>query len=149
MRLYFDTSVIIQAVEGPELPEGRFSAVIAAAARTGLRVLTSELSLAEILVKPLQNHDIDLVIVYNSLLAGAEQNQIETLPVSREILGFAARVRNRKQGIKLPDAIHIATAEHAGCSHIFTGDKRWRGATSTALVDPNGVDITAFIEMLS
>ncbi|MFG1278346.1 type II toxin-antitoxin system VapC family toxin [Xanthobacter autotrophicus] len=149
MRLYFDTNAIIQAVEGADIPSGRFSAVVDAAAKTGLKVVTSELSLAELLVKPLREQDFKLIVIYNNLLAGTRESQLETLPVSREILGLSARIRNRKPKIKLPDAIHIATAEHAGCKFILTGDKRLEGATALGLVDPSSSDINAFIEMMS
>jgi predicted nucleic acid-binding protein len=44
-------------------------------------------------------------------------------PVTREILIEAARLRGLSR-IKLPDAIHAATALQKGCSSFLTNDDR-------------------------
>jgi len=42
-----------------------------------------------------------------------------------------------KQGIKTPDAIHLATAMLAGCNFVLTNDSAWRKASgvSVAVLD--------------
>lgn len=45
------------------------------------------------------------------------------LPVSREILVEAARIR-AGTALKLPDAIHVATARMCGCEVFLTNDTR-------------------------
>ena len=134
MQLCFDSNTLIAAVEGSNAA-AQASSTIAAAEITGVEtIITSELSLAEVLVKPLLDQDFALIVAYNSLLFGGTASRIRTIPISREILGRAASVRNQKAGIKLPDAIHI---EFTGCDQILTGDKRWverhrlRSLTST------------------
>lgn len=146
MRLYFDVNTIIELVEGPGASLDRFAGLLAGGGQTGAVVVTSELSLAELLVKPLRDQDLHLIIGYNNLLAGGTAGQIEAHPVSRDILGWAARVRNKKPSTKLPDAIHIATAEHAACDGIITADRRWRDATAIQLTDPADFDFATFIE---
>lgn len=111
--------------------------------------MTSEITLAEVLVKPLQQHDFNLIVAYNNLLAGRGVGQIETAPITREILGDAARIRAHKASVKLPDAIHIATAEIMQCDCIVTGDSRWSGATTISLEDFNRFNVLAYIEMFS
>lgn len=146
MRLYFDVNTIIELVEGPGASLDRFAGLLAGGRQTGAVVVTSELALAELLVKPLRDQDLQLVIGYNNLLAGGTTGQIEAHPVSRDILGRAVRVRNKKPSTKLPDAIHIATAEHAACDAIITADRRWRDATAIQLTDPADFDFATFIE---
>jgi predicted nucleic acid-binding protein len=83
--------------------------------------VTSELSLAELLVKPLRDGKLDAAARYQELLTDGEQ--LRVMPVSRDVLIAAARVR-AAQGIKLPDAIHLATAEHFHCATFLTNDRR-------------------------
>jgi predicted nucleic acid-binding protein len=47
------------------------------------------------------------------------------VPVSRDILVAAARLR-AETNMKLPDAIHIATAQITGCSYLLTNDSHLR-----------------------
>jgi len=42
-------------------------------------------------------------------------------PVSRDVLIAAARLR-AETGLKLPDAIHAATAQFTGCDQFLTND---------------------------
>lgn len=44
-------------------------------------------------------------------------------PVSRDVLLAAARLR-AEIGLKLPDAIHVATAQLTGCDQFLTNDAR-------------------------
>jgi hypothetical protein len=47
--------------------------------------------------------------------------------INQEVLSLSANIRAKRQGYKLPDAIHLATAYLNGCSHFFTGDLRLLG----------------------
>ncbi|MFG1348061.1 type II toxin-antitoxin system VapC family toxin [Xanthobacter autotrophicus] len=147
MRLYFDANTIIQIVEAQAFVADDFRDAAVSASGVGTTILTSELTLAEVLVKPLREQDFKLIVAYNNLLAGGAASQIRTIPITREILGLAARVRNKRMSVKLPDAIHIATAEFSGCDAVVTADKRWGGATEIKLTDPNEIDLAAFIKM--
>src|SRR6185295_6231339 len=73
--------------------------------------VTSELSLAECLVKPLQMGRADVVQTYQAFLQ--ESRFFSVVPISRELLAEAARLRAISR-IKLPDAIHAATALQRG-----------------------------------
>lgn len=121
--VYLDTNVLIYFVEGaePYLPvltplfgmfaDGRASAV------------TSELALAETLPKPLQAGRPDLVAIYEELLTSSAW--LTVLPVARSVLSDAARLR-AQLGLRLPDAIHVATAMVAGCGVLLSNDLRLR-----------------------
>jgi predicted nucleic acid-binding protein len=56
------------------------------------------------------------------------------LPVDRGIADTAASLR-ASHGLKLPDAIHIATGMVAGCAHYITGDAQW-ARTGISVIDP-------------
>jgi predicted nucleic acid-binding protein len=76
-------------------------------------VISSELTLAEILVKPLENMRIsgDTRRVNDYRLNIADKGSFQRIvPIGREVLEMAANIRASNKRIKLPDAIHVATA---------------------------------------
>ncbi len=83
--------------------------------------MTSEITLAECLVKPFADKDIFAVETYMALLG--EQPGLPVVPISRPILLSAAQLRAEMK-LKLPDAIHVATAKWAECSAFITNDRR-------------------------
>ena len=87
--------------------------------RGDVRAVTSELSLAEALVKPFQDRRADLQAVYIKAISAAPFSEVR--PVSRQVLIEAARIR-AGQKVNLPDAIHLATAQMAGCGVFLTND---------------------------
>lgn len=135
MKVYCDANVLIQALEGGEEPAKLLEAVFGAVEQKAITLVTSTLSLAETLQKPLERNDRKLVGAYAILLANDRSDFVHTIEVSRSILVDAAFVRIRKKSIKLPDAIHIATAERSGCDQILTRETRWDGATALPLID--------------
>jgi predicted nucleic acid-binding protein len=88
-----------------------------------LVAVTSELTLAEVLVKPYQLDRAELIQAYESFLEPDGALQIE--PVTASVLRDAARLRARSR-LRVPDAIHAATAVTAGCSALLTNDQDLR-----------------------
>jgi predicted nucleic acid-binding protein len=69
------------------------------------------------------------------MLSGRER--IQMLPVTRDILEQAARSR-AESTMRLPDAIHVATAQAHGCNVFLTNDGRIRapaGLTAITLAE--------------
>jgi predicted nucleic acid-binding protein len=120
VSIYLDTNALIQLVE--EGHEG-LSTLLEGGHNSGRRLVTSELALAEVLVGPMQSGTTHLADIYEELLAGSAL--IETIAVDRPILRKSAEIRATLGG-KLPDAIHIATAVHSGCSVVLSSDRRLR-----------------------
>lgn len=118
--IYLDANALIEAVE----KEGSTLLRSMTALRSlGYRLVTSELSLAEVLVVPVKINEPELISIYEALLGGTEL--IEVAPVSRSILRESAAVRART-GQKLPDAIHVATAVLTECGLLISSDKGLR-----------------------
>jgi predicted nucleic acid-binding protein len=84
---------------------------------------TSELTLAEVLAKPLEAERLDIAGVYEDMLTPSAW--LAVLPVDRETLIEAARLQSRL-ALRLPDAIHVATAVAAGCTAVVSNDRRLR-----------------------
>lgn len=121
LRHYLDTNAIIGMVEkAGEMSSGQRSLVLGIADGE-LEAETSELTLAESLVKPMADRDTALVERYLRVLA--PDSGIEVRAVSREVLVQAARIRAEKR-VKLPDAIHLATAQASGCDRFVSNDGR-------------------------
>lgn len=75
--------------------------------RGELRVVTSVLTLTEVLIHPIRKGDSGLADRYRQILLAAEY--VSTLPVSEAIAEEAAQLRAR-YGLRTPDAIQLATA---------------------------------------
>ena len=131
-RIYLDTNIFIYAIEGyPEyqsiltslfslFDEGTYSAV------------TSELTLAEVLIKPMKENKKEIQQLYEELLRPSDVLTIST--IDRQILIDAAKIRASSDAILLPDAIHLASARNQNCSSFITNDKRLRKIDSFQVV---------------
>ena len=121
--IYLDTNVIVYAVEGFDEHQAFLNALFQLFDAGAAFALTSELTLAEALVRPLQIGRQDVVDLYLDLLQGSER--LKVLPIDRPILIDAARQR-AALGIRLPDAIHVATAVAGACEVFLSNDRRLR-----------------------
>jgi predicted nucleic acid-binding protein len=121
--VYFDTNIIIYIVEGYPAQRVVMRDLVRALDDGLFRTLTSEMTLAEVLVGPFRAPNPLYEITYNAVLSG--QEKVEVVPVTREILVDAARLRAESR-MRLPDAIHVATAARHGCDIFLTNDNRLR-----------------------
>ncbi|MCV9937649.1 PIN domain-containing protein [Boseaceae bacterium BT-24-1] len=116
--VYLDANAIIRFVE---TDDDLFDSLLDHTRDGENRLCTSEFTLAEVLVLPLRENNIELLSVYETLFAA--DNEIDIMPVDRAILRRSAELR-ATLGNKAPDAIHIATAVLAGCSVFISSDLR-------------------------
>ena len=84
-------------------------------------VVTSVITLLEVLVHPLRRGDTVLAQQYRDILLSAEG--LTTILLSHDIAEEAARLR-AAHNIRTPDAIQMAAAIHAGASFFLTNDDR-------------------------
>lgn len=119
-RVYIDANVFIYAVEGFKKYAKLCPEILQSIEDMKIQAVTSELTLAEVLVKPLQQEKPDVVAIYEDLIQS--QFRLDVVPISRDILVTAAKHR-AITSCRLPDAIHIATAIVKNSAILLTADK--------------------------
>ena len=88
--------------------------------RGDFMVVTSTVTLLEVLVHPLRSNNRELATEYRDILLNS---RLMTLEVSNAIAEQAAQLR-ATHNIRTPDAIQISAALNAGATHFFTNDIR-------------------------
>lgn len=121
-RVYLDSNVFIAAYETQGAHSDHAWWLLDAIEQGALSAFTSELTLSELLVKPIERGETDLAQAYEDMISG--EGQFEVLAVTRDVLIRAAHLRASRRGLRLPDAIHLASAQIAGCAHFITEDER-------------------------
>ncbi len=94
-----------------------------ARADTGeIEIVTSALTLLEVLVVPLRANDSVLAARYDALLT--KSRGVHVVDLSRDQLRTAAQLRAQHAGLRTPDAIQLAAAISRGCRTFVTNDRR-------------------------
>jgi predicted nucleic acid-binding protein len=121
--IYLDANILIYAVEGTADFEAALIALLDASDLGAVRLTTSEFTLAEVLVGPRRTQNVEHSAAYELLLSSNQS--IQVIPVDRAVLRLCAEIRAAGKS-RLPDAIHLATAELAKSDYFFTEDQRIR-----------------------
>lgn len=117
--VYLDTNSIIYSVERIEPYRSLLLPVWGAAQAGNFAIVTSDLTLMEVLIKPLKDGNKLLEDGFRALLQRSAEVQL--LPITHAVLERAASLR-AAGSIKTPDAIHAATALLMGCNLFITND---------------------------
>lgn len=120
--VYLDANIFIYAVEGFPPAEVQLRGLFARFDKGELHAVTSELTLAEVLVKPIRDGKTEVQASYERLLQTT--GTLTIAPVTRAIIRQAAQIR-ASSSLKLPDAIHVASAMSSGCTTYLTNDSRF------------------------
>lgn len=120
-RVYVDAQIVIYAVERHPLYAPAILPLWQAVANGEAKVVTSELTLMEVLVGPIALDDPSLEVDFERLLLGPD---VEMVPVGQGALRYAAGLRAVNPSLRTPDAIHLATAVESGCTAFLTNDRR-------------------------
>ena len=137
-RVYLDTNVFIYALEGyPDFVD-ELTELFESLDEGNPRAVTSEVTLAEVLVRPFINGNIERQTAYQQVLQNSEV--LEVVTVGRDVLIEAARLRSVST-LRLPDAIHGATARLTGCETFLTNDRR--------LLAISGIEVILLSEMIA
>ena len=121
--MYLDTNPIIYLTEGNPVFKKSIAALFKAIEAAGARLISSELALCEVLVRPLRLNDLTLIATYEELF----DTLIDARPVTREVLLLTAQLRAEAASLKTPDAIHVATATLAEANVFVSADAGIRG----------------------
>ena len=84
-------------------------------------IVTSTVTLLEVLVLPYKNSMYDLANEYEQILC--KSNEIELISIEPEIAKYSAKLR-AQYNIRTPDAIQIATSISSKADYFLTNDKR-------------------------
>ena len=129
-KAYFDTNLFIYLIEkNPEF-EATVTTLIQHLDAMNCQIVTSELTLAECLVKPYATEDVQSQNHYQQGIQTTSFLQVE--PITRDILIKSAQLRAELNN-KLPDSIHLATAIEHGCD-IFVGNDKSLKANSEIML---------------
>jgi len=123
-RIFLDSNLFIYHFEDMGPRGERANAIFESISRRKDTVLTSALTLGEVLVKPIQTGDRELEARYREVL---REPEVEVLAFTRGAGEIFARIR-QDRAIKAPDAIQLATAASAGCDLFITNDDRLTSA---------------------
>ena len=138
-RLYIDTNIVIYAIEGLANYAAQVQPLLTAMNAAEVLVVTSELTLAETLVGPIKTNNLLIQQTYRSFLTTTAV--LEVVPISRRILEEAAQLRATSK-LKLPDAIHLATALQSQCDSFLTNDVVYKSLNLTQVKMLAEVDLT-------
>ena len=122
-RIALDTSVWIYHLEHHRRYHALSSTILTEVTEGRCRGIVSELTLLELLVRPLQLERQDLADEYEALLVHFPN--LDLIPLNREILLRAAMLRAR-YALRTPDALILATAFTCGASIAVTNDNAWK-----------------------
>ncbi len=89
-------------------------------------VITSELTLLEVKVKPLKTQNTALIAAFNAILR--DSPDVQMVAITRNVLEEAAVLR-ATLNLKTPDALHAASARQKKCSLFVTNDKGFKQIT--------------------
>ncbi len=130
-KVYLDTNVFIYFLDrNPDY--FRLVAPIIEAVESGLIIAcTGDVTIAEILVKPYQSVNLELVASIKAFFR--MENFLTILPHDAETFDLAAQSR-AKYNLKFIDALHYATAIRAGCAFFITNDSGIRSANALDVI---------------
>jgi len=121
-RVFWDTNLFIHLIEGHGALAARVMDLRRSMLTRGDQLLTSSLTLGEVLVKPLEQRDMEL--------AGRYEQAITS---SSLVIDFGAQAAKRfaalrcDRSLRAPDAIQLACASIAGVDVFITQDARLHG----------------------
>ncbi|WP_429886161.1 type II toxin-antitoxin system VapC family toxin [Geoalkalibacter halelectricus] len=131
-KIYLDTNIFIYALEGYADYSGLLDVLFNLIESGQTAAVSSELALGEALVKPMMDGNEKLVSIYQATIQDGPL--LNVVPVHRDILVWAAPLRAQYTSLRLPDAIHAATAISAGCGYFLTNDRRLQALQSPKIV---------------
>ena len=129
--VYVDANIAIYSVDRHPVYGAICDPIWQAAQNGALIVASSELTILECLIGPLRNGDSAQARRRERVW---DRPNTRLLPITRDVLLEAARLRANIPALKSPDAIHAATALLSQCSLFITNDMGFRRVPNLPLV---------------
>jgi len=124
--VYLDANCFIYSVERIDPYRGILDTLWQAVGGGQFTVITSELTLLEVLVKPLRVGDAATAARFRTVLRNSPD--VRMLPITPSVLEEAANLR-ATMSLKTPDALHAATALLHDCVLFVSNDSAFRRIT--------------------
>jgi predicted nucleic acid-binding protein len=119
-RVYFDVNPIIYFIEQNTQFAELVTPVFEMIGDGSILAFTSELSLTEVLIKPIRDNRIQVIQTHKELLLDPE---LFTLISPNQDTFLLAAQLGGKLSMRTPDAIHMACAIESKCKYFITNDK--------------------------
>ena len=113
---FFDTNIFIYLIEENPLYLNQVYKLLDFLEKNEYEIITSTLTLGEILTKPYKDNRIDLVKTYKAFFS-----EMKLIELNSEIASSFAKVRADYK-IKTPDAVQLASAVYAKADLFVTND---------------------------
>ncbi|MHB0976455.1 MAG: type II toxin-antitoxin system VapC family toxin [Candidatus Aquicultorales bacterium] len=115
-----DTSLLIYHLEDVAPYSNLTEELLSVIGKRQVECVLSSLCLTELLAGPLRSEDESAAVAAEEFVRKIPNVRI--IPIDDEIAKLAARLRVSLR-LKTPDALHLATAQSAGCSLFVTNDR--------------------------
>ncbi|MCW2245513.1 putative nucleic acid-binding protein [Azospirillum fermentarium] len=119
-KLYVDSNVIICFIEGDQESQRLAEKLFEQAEMAGIELVTSEIAIGECLYGAHKRGRHDSVARFETLFEDVALFRL--IPIETETVKQAARL-GAACGMKLIDAIHVASAIGAECDALVTNDR--------------------------
>ena len=130
VKVYIDTPVVIYTIEGHPDYYSLLQPLWLKFQNHEITIVSSELTLMEVLIQPIKNHNETLREDYETILLSSG---IDLIPISQSILRDAAYLR-AMTNLKTPDAIQATTALVSGCDLLITNDNDFSNLTNISVL---------------
>lgn len=134
-RIGVDSAIFIYCIEAAPVWLPIIMPLFAAADSGRLEIVTSSVTLLEVLVVPCRLGNRELAARYESILT--RSTGVRLVDISRAHLRHAAQIR-AQCGIRTPDALKLSAAADAGCSVFLTNDRRLPSLPGLRIVQLSG-----------
>ena len=130
-RVGVDAAIFIYFIEAAAAWLSAITPLFRAADSGQRELVTSAVTLLEVLVVPYRaNHDA-LAARYEALLTGSRGMRL--IDITRDQLRRAARLR-ALTGVRTPDALQLVAAQEAGCTAFVTNNRRLPAVSGLRIV---------------
>jgi predicted nucleic acid-binding protein len=120
-RIGVDSAIFIYFIQQHQKYAARVRRVFQSAAAGRRELVTSAVTLLEVLIIPYRQGNVALAERYEALLS--RSRGLRMVEIDRRVLKAAAQLR-AVHGTRTPDAIQLATAALYGCVAFLTNDRR-------------------------
>lgn len=138
-RLYVETTPLIYYVEENPTYITRMDVIIDHIENRPIEVVSSVITLTEVLTQPMRLGRSDIERAYRQILLNS--NMFRMMSVTTKIADSAAQLR-AQYNLRTPDALHLATAREASCDAFLTNDLTFRRIQGMQILILDEFDVT-------